>query len=112
MTGDFPRINRFQFLEEADQADLARTADLAGVEQALRAIVELVLHDEGFMDSMSDEAQANLLVPLGMAGAMLAGGDYTPLELVAAAGTVRYCGSPHHDEFPRRLVELLHRLPR
>lgn len=49
--------------------------------------VELVLHDEDFMEAMPDEAQANLLVPLGMAGAMLRGGDYTPLELPAAALT-------------------------
>ena len=112
MTSGFPRFNRFQFMEAEDQVELARTVDLAEVEQALRAVVELVLGDERFMDAMSDEAQANLLVPLGMAGAMLRGGDYTPLELTAAAGTVRYCGSPHHDEFPQPLVALLNRLPR
>jgi hypothetical protein len=112
VTSAFLRINRFGFGEQEDQVELARTVDLADVEQALRAVVELVLNDESFMEAISDGAQANLLVPLGMAGAMLSRGDYLPIELVAAAGTVRYCAAPHHDEFPSHLIDLLNRLPR
>ncbi|SDF44039.1 hypothetical protein SAMN05216553_101651 [Lentzea fradiae] len=64
------------------------------------------------IDSLSDGAQADFVVPLGMCGRMLAGGDYSALELVAAACTVRYAAEPHVSEFSGSLVQMLAQLPR
>ena len=91
--------------------DLARTGDLAEIEQILRDLAGMVL-DEQFMDAMSDAAEADFVVPLSMAAALLKDGDYSAVELISAACTVRYCGEPHLNEFPDDLAGLLTRLPR
>lgn len=85
-------------------------SELAGV---LSSIVELVLSEEtDFLDSLTDSAQADFVVPLGMSAKMLSNGGYSAMEFLSAACTVRYCAEPHLAEFPDELVQLLSRLPR
>ncbi|MFI9455911.1 hypothetical protein [Amycolatopsis sp. NPDC052450] len=84
-------------------------SDLAGV---LDSIVELVFSEESeFLDSLTDEVQANFVVPLGMSAKMLVGGECSAMEFISAASTVRYCAEPHMAEFPDELVQMLSRLP-
>jgi len=84
--------------------------DMAGV---LNSIVEFVFSEEtDFLDSMTDEAQADFAVPLGMSAKMLSNGEYSAMEFVSAACTVRFCAEPHMAEFPDELAQMLSRLPR
>ncbi|BEL05714.1 hypothetical protein Q0Z83_039050 [Actinoplanes sichuanensis] len=106
------RIDRFGFGEFDDMDLLAQTADTTEIERILRALVRAILHDEQVRDSLSDEAQADLLVPLGMATRVLDAGNRSAVELVSAACTVRYCAQPHRAELPADIAELLARLPR
>ncbi|WP_125796709.1 hypothetical protein [Amycolatopsis sp. WAC 01376] len=74
--------------------------------------MELVFSEETeFVDSLTDGAQADFVVPLGMSAKMLSGGEYSAMEFISAAGTVRYCAEPHMAEFPDELVQMLSRLP-
>ncbi|MFJ2896203.1 hypothetical protein ACIO87_15150 [Streptomyces sp. NPDC087218] len=107
------RVNRFGFAEYEDMTELSRGVDVPELAGVLGAIVELVLSEEsGLLDSLTDGAQADFVVPLGMCARMLSDGGYSALELVSAAGTVSYCARPHLSGFPDDLVRLLHRLPR
>ena len=112
MSRDYRRTNRFRFAEYDDMDELARTRDTAEIERILWDIVRVVLDDEEFKDTLSVRAQANFLVPLGLAAALLEDGGYSAVELVSAACTVRYFGEPHLDEFPAEVAGLLTRLPR
>ncbi|GIE29392.1 hypothetical protein Ait01nite_024370 [Actinoplanes italicus] len=107
------RINRFGFGESGDMDDLARTVEPTELAMVLKSIVRLVLAEEtGLLETLTDEAQADFVVPLGMAGKMLSGSDYSVKELVAAACTVRYCAEPHIPGFPSELSRLVSQLPR
>ncbi|NUR96734.1 MAG: hypothetical protein HOV67_15930, partial [Kribbellaceae bacterium] len=68
--------------------------------------------EPGLLDELSDDAQADFAVPLGMSTSVLEDAEHTTLDLVAAACTVRYCGEPHLGEFPAELAELVRRLPK
>lgn len=106
------RINRFSFAEKPDIAGLAVQLDMSVLAAAMEAIIDVVLEcDENFIDSLSDAAQADFVVPLQLATKLFKVGDYTPLELVSAACTVQYCAAAHLAEFPEDLVELLRQLP-
>jgi hypothetical protein len=107
------RINRFGFAEYQDMIAISRRLDSPELAGVLKSVVELVLSEESdLLDSISDGAQADFVVPLGMAARLLSSADYSVMELVSAACTVRYSADPHMSEFPRGLVELLSRLPR
>ncbi|MFJ2060013.1 hypothetical protein ACIOMM_29265 [Streptomyces sp. NPDC087908] len=107
------RVNRFGFAEYDDMIGLSRSVNTAELTGDLRAIVALVLsEDTDFIDSLSDSAQADFVVPLGMSAGMLSQGDYSVVELLSAACTVQYCAEPHMAEFSDELVHLLSQLPR
>lgn len=109
---DFLEINKVGFAVYEDQVAMVESQDVADLRLTLEAITALVLtEDEVFVDSLSDGAVADFIVPLQMANTMLRRGDYSPVDLVAAAGVVRYSARSHHSEFPADLVELLQRLP-
>ena len=110
------RVNQFGFAETPDMADLAIRLDSAALAAALEAAIDLVLGgddgDDEFMDSLSDEAQSNFIVPLQMAAKLVMEDDYTAVELISAACTVRCCAERHFAEFPQELVDLLMKFPR
>jgi hypothetical protein len=107
------RINRFGFAEYEDMIELSRGVDISGLAGVLSSIVELVLSEEsGLLDSLTDGAQADFLVPLGMSAKMMSSGEYSAMELVSAACTVRYSADAHLSEFPSDLVRMLSQLPR
>ena len=113
MSEEIIRFNRFGFAEQEDMVELSRTVDLAELASILDRVIQIVLRDDpGLLDDLSDSAQADFAVPLGMAGRLLSSGDYSPIELVSAACMVRYSGEPHLSEFPRDLADLVTRLPR
>lgn len=113
MVSERNRINRFGFAESPDMADLAAKLDVAALAATVEAIIDIVLErDEDFIDSLSDAAQSDFVVPLQLATRLFKVGDYTPLELVSAAATVRYCATSHLAEFPQDLADLLLKLPR
>ncbi|WP_030167844.1 hypothetical protein [Streptomyces sp. NRRL S-813] len=107
------RVNRFGFAEYEDMIELTRGVDVSELARALSSIVELVLSEESdLLDSLTDGAQADFVVPLGMCARMLSSGEYSAMELVSAACTVRYCAEPHMSEFPDDLAQMLSQLPR
>ena len=113
MTREYLRINKFGFAEYQDMEEISKVADMAELASTLQSVVQIVLLDEpGLLDTLSDEAQADFVVPLGMASRLLSSGDYSATELISAACTVRYCGEPHMSEFPIRLASLISQLPR
>lgn len=113
MSREHLRVNRFGFAEYEDMIALSRQVPSAELARVLGSIVELVLSEESdFIDSLTDEAQADFVVPLGMCARMLSDGGYSAMELVSAACTVRYCAEPHMSEFPEGLVSMLAQLPR
>ncbi|MFI7300291.1 hypothetical protein [Streptomyces sp. NPDC050121] len=106
------RVNQFGFAEYEDMAELSRGVDLSELARVLGAIIELDLSDEsGLLDSLTDGVQADFVVPLGMSARMLSSGEYSAVELVSAACTVRYCAEAHISEFPGDLVQMLSQLP-
>ncbi|MFF9672248.1 hypothetical protein ACF1GS_11135 [Streptomyces eurythermus] len=107
------RVNRFGFAEYEDMVELSRGVDVSELTGVLNSIVELVLSEEsGLLDSLTDAAQADFVVPLGMCAKMLSSGEYSVIELVAAACTVSYCAASHMSEFPDELSRMLSQLPR
>ena len=107
------RINRFGFAEYEDMEDLSRELDVPGLAGVLGSIVDLTFSEEsGLFDSLTDAAQADFVVPLGMCSKMVAEGGYSAVELISAACTVRYCAEPPMSEFPGELVQMLSLLPR
>lgn len=113
MSRDHLRINRFGFAEYEDMEDLSRELDVPALAGVLESIVDLIFAEEsGLFDSLTDAAEADFVVPLGMCSKMLDDGGYSAVELISAASTVRYCAESHMSEFPAELVELLSRLPR
>ncbi|GGM23508.1 hypothetical protein GCM10010129_79890 [Streptomyces fumigatiscleroticus] len=114
MSVGYQRVNRFGFAEYDDMAGIVREADLPAMAGMLRQIVDLVLVEDesGLAEAMSMEAQADFVVPLGMAARMLEDGEYSDVELVSAACTVRYSAERHTSELPEELTALLLRLPR
>lgn len=107
------RVNRFGFAEYEDMIEISRSVDISELKGVLDSIVEFVLsEDSDLIDSLSDGAQSDFMVPLGMSARMLSGGDYSEMEFLSAACTVRYCAEPHFSEFPDELVRMLSRLPR
>ena len=113
MSRDHLRINRFGFAEYEDMIEISRSVDASELARVLSAVVKLVLSEEsGGVDSLTAGAQANFAVPLGMSAGMLSSGEYSVMELVSAACTVRYCAEPHMSEFPGDVVQLLSQLPR
>jgi hypothetical protein len=92
--------------------DLSRRVNISELAGVLGSIVEMVLSEEDFLDSLTDSAQADFVVPLGMSARMLSDGEYSAIELISAACAVRYCAEPHKVEFPDELVRMLSRLPR
>lgn len=113
MSREHLRINRFGFAEYEDMVDISRNTDVSALVRVLGSVVEMVLSEEsGLLDSLSDEAQADFLVPLGMCAKMLSSGEYSTMELVSGACTLRYSAEPHMSEFPGGLVGLLQQLPR
>lgn len=106
------RINRFGFAEMPDMEAIAARLDLPALAATLQAILDIVFErDENFIDTLPDATQANFLVPLSMSAKLFAAGDVTPLEIVSAACTVRYCAARHMADFPEELAELLRGLP-
>ncbi|MYV71365.1 hypothetical protein GT043_36640 [Streptomyces sp. SID2131] len=106
------RLNRFGFAEYSDMNEIALAVDVDELAEVLGLIVELVFsEDSGLLDSLTDDAQSDFVVPLGMAAKMLEDGKYSTIELVSAACTVRYCAERHLSDFPGDLVQLLTRLP-
>ncbi|MEV5998341.1 hypothetical protein AB0M25_03400 [Streptomyces griseomycini] len=95
-------------------ADILREVDLPAMKETLRQVVDLVLLEDGsgIVEAMSQEAQADFAVPLGMAAGMLEDGGYSDVELVSAACTVRYSAERHTDQSPEELTSLVLRLPR
>ncbi|MDF5751878.1 hypothetical protein [Spongiactinospora sp. TRM90649] len=113
MSREHRRINRFGFAEYEDMIELSRETDGPELARVLSSIVERVLSEEsGLLETLSDGAQADFVVPLGMAARMLSSGGYSAMELVSAAAAVRYCAEPHRTEFPDDLARMLSRLPR
>ncbi|MER6666714.1 hypothetical protein ABT256_19380 [Amycolatopsis japonica] len=107
------RINRFGFAEYEDIGELSCRLNISDLAEGLGSIVDFVFLEESeFLDSMTDEAQANFVVPLGMSAKMLSSGEYSAMEFVSAACAVRFCAEPHMAEFPDELVRMLSRLPR
>ncbi|MEZ3179879.1 hypothetical protein KYY02_14665 [Streptomyces pimonensis] len=107
------RVNRFGFAEYEDMIEISRNVDISELKGALKSIVEFALsEDSDLLDSLSDGAQSDFMVPLGMSARMLSSGDYSEMELLSAACTVRYCAEPHLSEFPDELAQMLSRLPR
>ncbi|GAA0617771.1 hypothetical protein [Streptomyces crystallinus] len=107
------RVNRFGFAEYDDMVELSRGVDASELTELLSSIVELVLSEESdLLDALTDEAQADFVVPLGMCARMLSSGEYSAMELVSAACTVRYCAESHISEFPGPLAQKLSQLPR
>ncbi|GHG94123.1 hypothetical protein Srubr_34830 [Streptomyces rubradiris] len=93
--------------------ELSRGVDVSEPAGVLHAIVELVLPEEsGLLDSLTDEAQADFVVPLGMCAKMLSSGEYSEMESVSAACTVSHCAAAHMSEFPDDLARMVSRLPR
>lgn len=93
--------------------ELSRRVNISELAGVLGSIVELVLSEEtDFLDSLTDGAQADFVVPLGMSARMLSNGEYSAMEFLSAACTVRYSAEPHMAEFPDELVQMLSRLPR
>ncbi|PWE07439.1 hypothetical protein DD630_10855 [Streptomyces sp. BSE7F] len=106
-------MNRFGFAEYDDMIEISRNVDISELKGALKSIVEFALsEDSDLLDSLSDGAQSDFMVPLGMSARMLSSGDYSEMELLSAACTVRYCAEPHLPEFPDELAQMLSRLPR
>lgn len=96
---------------EAGVARLDSSA-ISALSTALRELIDVVLErDEEFIDTLSEGAQSDFVVPLQLSTRLFKTDDYTPMELVAAASTVRYCANGHLAEFPEGLVELLMELP-
>ncbi|MFH8378893.1 hypothetical protein ACH4A7_35835 [Streptomyces cyaneofuscatus] len=113
MSREYLGINRFGFAEYEDMVEISREVDALELTGILSSIVNLVLSaEEDFIDSLTDGAQADFLVPLGMCGKMLSAGEYSVMELVSAACTVRFCAESHMSEFPDRLGQMLSLLPR
>ncbi|CAL9344593.1 hypothetical protein SUDANB15_00335 [Streptomyces sp. enrichment culture] len=114
MSAEYQRINRFGFAEYRDMADILREVDLPAMKEPLRQVVDLVLLEDesGIVEAMSQEAQADFAVPLGMAAGMLEDGGYSDVELVSAACTVRYSAERHTDQSPKELTSLVLRFPR
>lgn len=113
MAREHLQVNRFGFAEYEDMIELAHGVDAPRVVGVLSSIVELVLAGEDAMlDSLSDGAQADFVVPLGMCARMFSSCDYSPLELVSAACTVRYSAESHMSEFSDSLARMLSQLPR
>lgn len=107
------RVNRFGFAEYEDMIEISRNVDISELEGVLASIVEFALSEEfDLLDSLSDGAQSDFMVPLGMSARMLSSGNYSEMEFLSAACTVRYCAEPHLSEFPDELVQMLYRLPR
>ncbi|MGW4827215.1 hypothetical protein ACWEOG_06510 [Amycolatopsis japonica] len=93
--------------------ELSRGVNISELARVLELIVEFVFSEEtDFLESLTDEAQANFVVPLGMSSKMLSVGEYSAIEFVSASCTVRFCAEPHMAEFPDELVQMLSRLPR
>jgi hypothetical protein len=93
--------------------DLSGSVDIGATTATLRSIMDLVLGEESdSLDSLTDDAQADFVVPLGMAAKMLSVGEYSAMELISAACTVRFSSEAHMSEFPPELVQMLTRLPR
>ncbi|WP_045739538.1 hypothetical protein [Actinoplanes rectilineatus] len=114
MSREHIRINRFGFGEyERDAVAVASGIDSEALVAVLTSIVESVLSEEdGLLESLTDEAQADFVVPLGMCAKMLIGGDYSEVELISAAATVRFCADPHVEGFPDSLAQMILKLPR
>lgn len=113
MTREHLRVNRFGFAEYEDMIELSGGVDTSELAGILTSVVELVFSEEsGLLDTLTDGAQADFVVPLGMCAKMLSLGEYSAMELVSAACTVRYCAEPHMPGFPDDLAHLLSRLPR
>ncbi|MEU3767742.1 hypothetical protein AB0E55_22040 [Amycolatopsis keratiniphila] len=113
MSGQHLRINRFGFAEYEDMSELSRQVNISDLVEVLGSIVEFAFSEETeFLDSMTGEAQANFVVPLGMSAKMLSSGEYSAMEFVSAACAVRFCAEPHMAEFPDELARMLSRLPR
>jgi hypothetical protein len=94
--GEHLRVNRFGFAEYEDMVELSRGVDVSELAGALSSIVELVLSEESdLLDSLTGEAQADFVVPLGMCARMMSSGEYSAMELVSAACTVNYCAESH-----------------
>ena len=112
MSRQYLRINQFGFAEYDDMIEIARVTDTSELIRVLSAIVHRVFSEEdGLFDSLTDSALANFAVPLGMSAKMLSSGEYSAIELVSAACTVRYCAGPHMSEFPNDLAQLVSQLP-
>lgn len=93
--------------------ELSCRVNISDLAEVLGSIVEFVSSEEtDCLESLTDEAQANFVVPLGMFSKMLSGGEYSAIEFVSAACTVRFCAEPHMAEFPDELARMLSRLPR
>ncbi|MEU4469417.1 hypothetical protein AB0G20_37965 [Streptomyces sp. NPDC024017] len=93
--------------------EISRNVDISELESILGSIVEFALSEESdLLDSLSEGAQSDFMVPLGMSARMLASRDYSEMEFLSAACTVRYCAELHLSEFPDELVQMLSRLPR
>ncbi|MEU4652773.1 hypothetical protein AB0G32_02285 [Streptomyces sp. NPDC023723] len=102
MNAELPRINRVGFAEYDDRAGIFRETDLPALAQTPRRILDLVLpNDSGSVETMLTEAQADFVVPLGMAAAMLDGGGYADVELVSAACAVRSSAERYTHECPK-----------
>jgi hypothetical protein len=113
MSREHLRVNRFGFAEYEDMIELSRGVDVSELAGLLSSIAELVLSEESdLLDSLTDGAQADFVVPLGMCARMLSDGEYSAMELVSAACTVSYCAESHMPEFPNSLARILSRLPR
>ncbi|MER6441193.1 hypothetical protein ABT275_33110 [Streptomyces sp. NPDC001185] len=93
--------------------EFSRGVDAAELAEILNSIVDLVLSEESdLLDLLSDGAQADFVVPLGMCAKMLSSGDYSAMELVSAANAVMYCAESHMSEFPDSLAQIVPQLPR
>ncbi|MDX3243060.1 hypothetical protein [Streptomyces sp. ME18-1-4] len=113
MSREHLRVNRFGFAEYEDMIELSRGVDILELAGVLSSIVELVLSEESdLLESLTDGAQADFVVPLGMCARMLSSGEYSTMELVSAACTVSYCAESHISEIPGELAQLLSQLPR
>lgn len=106
-------IDRFGFGVHPVPSDAWKGTSPAVAADALKEIISIVLEgDDNLDDSLSVSAQADFVVPLGMAASLFEDGAYSTLELLSAASTVRAFAMPHVDEFPQRIVDLLALLPK
>ena len=112
MSRQYLRINQFGFAEYDDMIEIARVTDTSELIRVLSAIVHRVFSEEAALaDPLTDSANADFVVPLGMSARMLSSGEYSAMELVSADCTVRYCAGPHMSEFPNDLAQLVSQLP-